>query len=197
MDGIYPADEEHIVPALEETYLLERLVDDLRLLTLAEARQLTFESKDLNLNDLVARVIRLFQAQADESSVELALESNAADAVALLDPQRTEQVIGNLVSNALRFVPQGGRIWIQVNKQNGTVLLTVNDNGPGVPEEQLPLIFDRFWRSEKSRARTSGGAGLGLAIAKQLVEGQGGQISAANLPGGGLSIRITFPSPAA
>lgn len=194
MDGIYPADEEHIVPALEETYLLERLVDDLRLLTLAEARRLTFEKKEVNLNDLARRALRLFQAQADESGIKLALESSAPDATAALDPQRTEQVIGNLVSNALRYTPRGGRIWIEVHRTENEISLSVNDNGPGIPDEQLPLIFDRFWRSDKSRARTSGGAGLGLAIAKQLIEGQGGTITAANLSGGGLSIQIVVRS---
>jgi signal transduction histidine kinase len=193
MDGIYPADQEHIVPALEETYLLERLVDDLRLLTLAETRQLTFEKKEVNLNDLARRVLRLFQARANEEGIGLAIESSAPEATALLDPQRTEQVIGNLVSNALRYTPQGGRAWIEIQRSGDAIALSVNDNGPGVPEEQLPLIFDRFWRSDRSRARTSGGAGLGLAIAKQLIEGQGGRISAANLPGGGLSIQIRMP----
>jgi signal transduction histidine kinase len=193
MDGIYPADEGHIAPALEETYLLERLVDDLHLLTLAETRQLTFEKKEIDLGELAGRVLSLFQAQAVESGIELALESVTPVAMATLDPQRTEQVVGNLVSNALHFTPREGRIWIEVQRGQGTVSLTVNDNGPGVPEDQLALIFERFWRSDKSRARTSGGAGLGLAIAKQMVEGQGGSIFALNLPGGGLSISITFP----
>jgi signal transduction histidine kinase len=193
MDGIYPADEDHIVPALQETYMLERLVDDLRLLTLAEARQLTFEKKDLNLSQLVRRVLRLFEAQAEESGVELSFQTQIPDATASLDPQRTEQVIGNLVSNALRYTPARGKIWIELGRQGDLVSLSVNDSGPGIPEEQLPYIFDRFWRNDKSRARTSGGAGLGLAIAKQLIEGQGGTISAANLPGGGLSIVMGFP----
>jgi signal transduction histidine kinase len=194
MDGIYPADQGHIVPALEEAYLLERLVDDLRLLTVAEAGQLTFERTDLDLNDLAGKVIGLFQAQADESGVEISLQSELPQANALLDPQRTEQVIGNLVANALRYTPSGGRIWIDVRRQGDAVALSVNDTGPGIPEEQLPLIFDRFWRGDKSRARTSGGAGLGLAIARQLIEGQGGAISARNLPQGGLSIEIRIPA---
>jgi len=192
MDGVYPPDQEHIVPALEETYLLERLVDDLRLLTLAEARQLSFEKKDLNLNDLASRVVSLFQAQAAENGIELKLHSEAPDATVALDPQRTEQVIGNLVSNALRFTPQGGRIWIEIERVDAQISISVNDNGPGVPKEELPYIFNRFWRSDRSRARVSGGAGLGLAIAKQLIEGQGGEISAANLPTGGLRVEIRF-----
>jgi signal transduction histidine kinase len=194
LDGVYPADQEHVVPALEETYLLERLVDDLRLLTLAESRQLQFEKKELDLNDLSRHVISLFQAQAEENKIQLELEGNEVHPQALLDPQRTEQVIGNLISNALRYVPEGGRVWIDVRRDGDTASISVNDNGPGVPEEELPHIFNRFWRSDKSRTRTSGGAGLGLAIARQLVEAQGGKIAAANLPGGGLQVRCEFPA---
>jgi two-component system OmpR family sensor kinase/two-component system sensor histidine kinase BaeS len=194
LDGIYPADQEHIVPALEETYLLERLVDDLRLLTLAESRQLPFEKKELDLNDLSRHVISLFQAQAEENKIHLELEGDEIHPQALLDPQRTEQVIGNLIGNALRYVPEGGRVWVDVRRDGDTVLVSVNDNGPGVPEDELPHLFNRFWRGDKSRARASGGAGLGLAIARQLVEAQGGRISAANLPGGGLQVRCEFPA---
>ena len=193
-DGVYPADEAHIVPALEEAYLLERLVDDLRLLTLAESRQLPFEKKELDLNDLALHVISLFQAQAEENQIQLSLESAAENPRALLDPQRTEQVIGNLVSNALRYVPEGGRVWIEVREEGESVSVSVNDNGPGVPDEELPHIFSRFWRGDKSRTRGSGGAGLGLAIARQLVEAQGGRISASNLLGGGLQVLCEFPS---
>ena len=101
------------------------------------------------------------------------------------DPLRTEQVIGNLVSNALRYVP-GGRAgvggYFPTERMRSTI--SINDNGPGVPEADLPFIFNRFWRGEKCRSRVSGGAGLGLAIAKLLVEGQEGRISARSLPGG-------------
>jgi two-component system OmpR family sensor kinase/two-component system sensor histidine kinase BaeS len=194
LDGVYPADQAHIIPALEETYLLERLVDDLRLLTLAESRQLPFEKKELDLNDLSRHVISLFQAQAEENRIQLELEGGDSHPQALLDPQRTEQVIGNLIGNALRYVPEGGRVWVDVRGDGDTVLVSVNDNGPGVPEEELPHIFNRFWRGDKSRTRASGGAGLGLAIARQLVEAQGGTISAANLPGGGLQVRCDFPA---
>jgi two-component system OmpR family sensor kinase/two-component system sensor histidine kinase BaeS len=193
-DGVYPADEAHIVPALEEAYLLERLVDDLRLLTLAETRQLPFEKKELDLNDLARHVISLFQAQAEENKIELWVEDGTEIRRALLDPQRTEQVIGNLISNALRYVPEGGRVWIEVRSEGELVSVSVNDNGPGVPEEELPHIFSRFWRGDKSRTRASGGAGLGLAIARQLVEAQGGRIAASNLPGGGLQVRCEFPA---
>jgi two-component system OmpR family sensor kinase/two-component system sensor histidine kinase BaeS len=194
VDGIYPANSDHITPALEETYLLERLVEDLRLLTLAESRQLHFEKSDVNLNDLTRHVIDLFQAEAEEKQISLSAQLSDEDAVIIADHQRTEQVVGNLVANAIRYTPEAGKVWITVEKASGSVVLSVNDNGPGVPPEDLPRIFNRFWREEKSRSRASGGAGLGLAIARQLVEAQGGQISASNLPGGGLQVKCEFPS---
>ena len=192
VDGIYPANTEHITPALEETYLLERLVEDLRLLTLAESRQLHFEQNNVSLNDLSRHVIAMFRAEAEEKQIELTAQLPDADVVITADHQRTEQVVGNLVANAIRYTPEGGKVWITVEKAEGRVVLSVNDNGPGIPPEDLPHIFNRFWRAEKSRSRASGGAGLGLAIARQLVEAQGGQISADNLPGGGLRVSCEF-----
>jgi signal transduction histidine kinase len=193
VDGIYPANAEHIGPALEETYLLERLVEDLRLLTLAESRQLHFEQSDVNLNDLARHVIAMFQAEAEDKKLTLTAQLPETDAIIRADHQRTAQVVGNLVSNAIRYTPEGGRVWVTVETVGaGSVILSVNDNGPGIPAEDLPHIFNRFWRGEKSRSRASGGAGLGLAIARQLVEAQGGEISASALPGGGLRVSCRF-----
>lgn len=193
VDGVYAASPEQISPALEETYLLERLVEDLRLLTLAETRQLHIEHREVDMNATASHVFDLFQAEAEEKQITLSLQTCPSAAQAVLDPQRIEQVVGNLVSNALRYTPEAGQVQILVEKSAGQVWLTVSDNGPGVPAEDLPNIFTRFWRGERSRSRASGGAGLGLAIARQLVESQGGQIHAANRPSGGLQISIEFP----
>jgi signal transduction histidine kinase len=194
MDGVYPADEDHVGPALEEAYLLERLVEDLRLLTLAESHQLTFEKRELDLTEIARRSISMFQAEADEKKISLGLVTSLVSALIIADPLRTEQVIGNLLSNGLRYVPEGGKVWAEIARTGNEVTVSINDNGPGVPEADLPFIFNRFWRGEKSRARQSGGAGLGLAITKLLVEGQGGRIVAQGLPGGGLQVRVTFPA---
>ncbi len=193
LDGIYPADEAHIAPALEEAYLLERLVDDLRLLTQVENRQLRFELRPLDLGELTRRVVDLLDAQAAESHIQLSLEVAPDLPLVNADPQRIEQVIGNLVGNALRYVPDNGRVNIQVASAADGVAVTVMDDGPGIPEDELPLIFDRFWRSERSRARISGGAGLGLTIARQLILAQGGKIEAGKSPWGGLLVRFVLP----
>ncbi len=190
LDGVYPADEAHVAPVLAETYVLERLVEDLRLLTLAESRQLHFERGPLDLAELARQSANVFEAEAGERGIALRVIAEPALPPVQADAQRTAQVIGNLVGNALRFAPDNGRVEIGVCRAADGVELSVSDNGPGVAEPDLGRIFDRFWRGEKSRARAAGGAGLGLAIARQLVEAQGGSIAAANLPGGGL--RVAF-----
>jgi two-component system OmpR family sensor kinase/two-component system sensor histidine kinase BaeS len=192
VDGIYPPDEDHVAPVLEETYVLERLVEDLRLLTLAESRQLHFDPEPIQLGDLAERAVDLFQAQAEDKHIDLQLKVEANTPTVQADPQRVGQVIGNLVSNALRYVPENGHVQILVSAEGKRVRVAVRDDGPGVPEADLPKLFDRFWRGEKSRARAAGGAGLGLAIARQLIEAQGGSISAHNLPGGGLEVAFVL-----
>ncbi len=192
VDGIYPPDQAHILPALEETFLLERLVEDLRLLTLAETRQLPLERRPTDLNLLAGHVVGLFRAQAQEKGIALSLETAPAAAMPLLDGQRTEQVIQNLVGNALRYTPEGGNVWVTVRQAQGRVWLSVQDNGAGVSDADLPHLFDRFWRAEKSRSRALGGAGLGLAIARQLIEAQDGKITARNRQGGGLCVEFWF-----
>jgi two-component system OmpR family sensor kinase/two-component system sensor histidine kinase BaeS len=196
VDGVYTPNEVNIAQALEETYLLERLVEDLRLLTLAETRQLHFEPKETDLVELLKKAKTLFEPQANSKSVTIELVTEEDKASVIVDSQRFEQVIGNLIGNALRYAQNGGKITLFLEKQDYATVVKVSDTGPGVPEAELPFIFDRFWRGEKSRARVSGGAGLGLAISKQLIEAQGGQISASNRPEGGLEVTVTLPTPA-
>ncbi len=192
VDGIYSADGSQVSLALEQTYLLERLVDDLRLLTLAEARQLHFEKKSVDLAELAQHTLDLFSAEAQEKNISLSLEKGSGNYKVELDPQRMAQVIGNLIGNSLRYIPDGRKIWLTLEETSEAVKLFVNDNGTGVAEDELPYLFDRFWRKDKSRARSAGGTGLGLAIAKQLVEAQGGTIEARNLPEGGLQVMVEF-----
>jgi signal transduction histidine kinase len=193
-DGIYPLDDAHLVPLLEETQLLERLIEDLRVLALAEARQLHFDYRPVNLDELAQHVASLFEAEAGEVGIRIKIQAEPSLPPVMGDPQRLEQVIGNLVSNALRYAPENSQVCILIRAGDDGVELAVNDEGPGVPEEDLAHLFDRFWRGEKSRTRTSGGAGLGLAIALQLIEAQKGKIWAQNLSGGGLQVGFVLPS---
>jgi signal transduction histidine kinase len=193
LDGVYTNDEEHVAPVLEEVYVLERLVNDLQLLTLADSGQLHFDRRRLDLAGLAERAAGLFEAEAAERNIKLAVEIRPDLPAVLADEQRVGQVIGNLVGNALRYINPGGQVTISACPSGAQVEMAVSDTGPGLPETDLPHIFDRFWRGEKSRARSSGGAGLGLAIARQLVEAQGGRIWASNEPGGGLRVAFTLP----
>jgi len=193
LDGVYPPDEANIAPALEETYLLERLVEDLRLLALAEANQLRFEMKPVSLSELTEAILGLFSAQAAERNVSILIEADPDLPEVNVDPQRFQQVVGNLIDNALSFTPEGSSIDLSIQRKENTVVLTVVDGGPGIPDDELPYVFDRFWRGDKSRARSTGGAGLGLSIARQLVEAQGGKITAHNRSPRGLEVSIVLP----
>jgi signal transduction histidine kinase len=193
LDGVYNADEAHIAQVLEETYLLERLVDDLRLLTLTESRQLHFDIKPVDLGELAEQAVSLFEAETAEHNIALTFMVESGLSPVQADPQRVEQVIGNLLSNAVRYVPDGGRVEVRVANVTNAVELTIADNGPGIPDADLPHIFDRFWRGERSRTRSAGGAGLGLTIARQLIEAQKGSIFARNQPEGGLLVGFRIP----
>lgn len=192
VDGIYSENGSQVSMALEQTYLMQRLVDDLRLLTLAETRELPFDTRNVHIEGVIGRVLEMFSAEAAEKNITLSFRDKDKDLSALVDPQRFEQVMSNIIGNSLRYVPEGGRVWVTADETPDSVQIMINDNGSGIPEEDLPVIFDRFWRKEKSRSRTSGGTGLGLAIAKQLLEAQGGRIEARNLSEGGLQVEINI-----
>jgi signal transduction histidine kinase len=193
LDGIYPPDESHLAPILQETYLLERLVDDLRTLTLAENRQLHFDKKDVDLLQVVHSTVEVFQVQAEIESIQLHLDAPSEPIVVNIDAQRIEQVFGNILQNSFKQLSRGGKIDIRIEKQNDQVVVSISDTGPGVDEADLKHLFDRFWRKDKSRSRQTGGSGLGLAITRQLVEAQGGTIQAMASSSGGLAIQIELP----
>lgn len=192
VDGIYAENGSQVSLALEQTYVLEKLVDDLRLLTLAETRQLPFDKHQVDVGQLIERILEMFSAESQEKNISLSFVERNGNLIVHLDPQRLEQVLSNLIGNALRYVPEGGRVWVTAHETHTGLQIAVNDNGLGVPDTDLPYIFDRFWRKDKSRSRTSGGTGLGLAISRQLIEAQGGVIEARNLPEGGLQVMISL-----
>ena len=196
VDGIYPVNEVSIAPALEETYLLERLVEDLRLLTLAETRKLHFELREVDLVDLIDRVVNVFTPRAIEKQTSFKLNIAPDLTKVWADSQRVEQVIGNIIDNALNYSNPNTQITINAAPEKDSVRVSVTDFGNGLPKDEVGKIFDRFYRSEKSRARKSGGAGLGLAIVKQLVEAQGGSVGAENNPAGGLCVWFSLPQKA-
>jgi len=200
LDGVYPATPEHLEPILEESKLLAHLVEDLRLLALAEAGQLALEKRAVDAGDLLRDAQVNFSPQADDRGVTLALDLPADLPQVTADRRRIAQVVGNLLTNALRHTPQGGCVTLAaapspplLGGEKGGVVVSISDTGAGIPAEDLPHIFERFWRGEKSRSRAGGGSGLGLAIAKQLVEMHGGAIAVESTPGTGSTFRFTLP----
>ncbi|HZB94870.1 MAG TPA: ATP-binding protein, partial [Herpetosiphonaceae bacterium] len=194
LDGIYPGTAEHIAPVLEEANLLERLIDDLRLLSLAEAGQLPLHREEVDVRELLGSVRLSFARESARHGVDLTVDVVPDTPAVDVDAQRMQQVLGNLVANSLRYTPQSGRIELRAAPQDHTVRILVHDTGAGIAPDELPHIFDRFWRSDKARSHTAAGVGLGLAIARQLVEAQGGTISAKSEPGQGTTMIIELPA---
>jgi signal transduction histidine kinase len=196
LDDVYALDKTEISKLYDETRLLSRLVDDLRELALADAGQ-------LRLNLRPTDTAQVIQATADN----LALAAEAQDVALLIrvpdelpvvqaDPDRLAQVLRNLLVNALRYTPPGGSVTVAAATAANAVEVAVDDSGEGIPPEELPYIFDRFWRAERSRSRDdrwAGGSGLGLSVAQSLIEAQGGHIWAESKPGEGSTFRFTLP----
>ncbi|HET9540004.1 MAG TPA: HAMP domain-containing sensor histidine kinase [Candidatus Limnocylindria bacterium] len=189
LDGLYPADRAHLEPILEETQLLERLVEDLRTLSLSETGALRLHREPTDLAELLAESVAAFRAKADAASVALSSSVDDDLPVLELDQSRLRQVIGNLLDNAVRLTPPGGSVKVHCATAGAAVLIEVQDTGPGIAADVLPRIFDRFYRSGER-----GGSGLGLPIARSLVEAHGGTISAASEPGHGTTISIRLPA---
>ncbi len=196
LDGVYEATPEQIAATLEETRLLARLVNDLQTLSLAEAGQLPLHGEVLNAADLLDDVLTSFSGPAAAAGLELRLElpASTSELELLGDPDRLGQVLNNLVANALRYTAAGGHITLCAAPVATGIRLTVADSGAGIAPEDLPHIFDRFWKGDRTRARREGaGSGLGLAIARQLIQAHGGQIQAESRPGLGTTFIIDLP----
>ena len=192
LDGVHPADAAHMAPILEETKVLARLIEDLRTLSLAESGALALHRETVDVASIARDVVASFSDQARRGAI--ALGSSADGPMAIdADPIRVREVIVNLVANALRYTPAGGSVAIDSRgAEGGRVEVTVRDTGSGIAPSAVGGIFDRF-----SRSTDSPGAGLGLAIAKSLVEAHGGTIRAESAPGQGTRIVFTLPPAAA
>ena len=193
LDGVYEPTPEHLRATLEETRRLGRLVGDLQLLSLAEAGQLPLHRRPVPAADLLDDVVTRFLPQATEGGVTLKAAVSGQPTLDV-DPDRLEQALANLTANALRHTPAGGRVTLGAAAAGGGVALTVADTGEGIPPEDLPHVFDRFWRGDRARPHAGGHSGLGLAIARQLVLAHGGAISAASAPGQGTTFTMTLPA---
>ena len=188
-DGVLKPTPERLDVLYSEAQHLNRLVDDLRTLSLADAKELPITPQRAQPRDLLDRLAAGYQHQAEQNHIALCVESSAGLPDIYMDVERMAQVLGNLISNALRYTPPGGQITLGARREDGTVVLTVKDTGAGIAPEVLPHVFERFYRGDPARTQSGDESGLGLAIAKSIVELHGGQINAAS---DGLGCGSTF-----
>jgi len=192
IDGVYPADKEHLERIQAETRQLERLIDDLRTISLAETGQLPLQREPTSVTALAREVGEGFQAEAESRGIVLVVEAGGAANVSdqEVDARRVRQVIGNLVSNALRHTPSGGTVTVSVKaRPDDGFELSVSDTGRGMSADAAQHAFDRFWREGEFA-----GAGLGLAIVKDLVTAHGGDVSIESDIGHGTKVVCSFPA---
>ena len=188
LDGVYPPDAAHIEPLLEETRVMARVIEDLRTLSMAEGGGLRLERQALDPARLLHDAAAAHQARASAAGVDLRVEAAHDLPAAELDPIRMREILDNLLANALRHTPAGGAVRLSCRVSGERLEFCVSDSGPGIPAEDLPRVFDRYHKGAGSP-----GMGLGLAIARRLVEAHGGEIHAESEPGQGALIRFTIP----
>ena len=193
-DGKVPLEQEALLPLQDEVIRLTRLVGDLRDLSLAEVGGLSLHLTRVDLRELLTGLVSNLEAVAEGKAIQLTAEISDDLPPIQADPDRIRQVFVNLLSNALQYTPEGGRVGLIAQRTaGGQIRVSVTDTGPGIPPEDLPLIFDRFYRSDKSRSRATGGSGLGLAIVRSLVELHRGRVEVRSQVGIGTTFLVFLP----
>ena len=172
---------------------LSRLVEDLRLLAQVEAGALVLELHPTGVEELLQSCVEAVRPRADAKEVGLNLELAHSLPTVELDTTRISQVVDNLLENAITHTPEGGSVTVSANAVDGDIEIAVADTGPGIAPEELSRLFERFYRADPSRDRSTGGAGLGLTIARRLVEAHGGTIEVSSVVGEGTRFTIRLP----
>ncbi|MFF4116771.1 ATP-binding protein [Streptomyces sp. NPDC001714] len=192
-DGLVDPDPALLGSLHEEALVLQRIIDDLQDLAAADAGTLRVHREPVRAADLIEQVAAAHRVAADAAGVTLLTD---ADGTAWLDadPVRMRQALGNLVSNAIRHTPADGTVTLAARRAHGDVVLTVTDTGPGIAADDLPHVFERFWRAEKSRSRRTGGSGLGLPIVRHLLAAHHGTAEARSEPGKGAEFTLRLPA---
>jgi signal transduction histidine kinase len=193
-DGVLEPTPERLDVIYGEAQHLFHLIQDLRTLSLADAGELPLQRQQIEPVDLLQRVKKAFSHQAEVHEISLEVVAKTDLASIEVDEERMMQVLGNLISNAMRHTPQGGRVALGASQQADRILLTVADTGEGIPAHNLAKVFERFYRGETSRQREDAEAGLGLAIAKSIVEAHGGSIRVDSEVNQGSTFTISLPA---
>lgn len=192
-DGTLSGTPDRYQAMAREANLLQRLIEDLRILSLADTGELKLICQPVKPDDLLKQVRQAFEPIAEQHKIKLVVQAGQTLPPVPVDRERMVQVLGNLVSNALRYTPQGGSVILTAYDQPEALHLEVHDTGTGIEPEKLPHIFERFYRTDESRHQYEGESGLGLAIAKSIIEAHGGTISASSQMGTGTTMLITLP----
>ena len=192
-DGLLEPDRANLDTVHRQALYLNRLVEDLRLLAATEAQELRLDREPTTVGAVVGRVVTSFRPRAEAQSVRLDADIEEALPRPDLDRVRIEQALSNLVDNAIRHTPAGGAVVVTARQRDASIRVEVTDTGPGIPADALPHVFDRLYRVESSRERGSGGSGLGLTIARQLVEAHGGTMWVESEEGSGSRFGFDLP----
>ena len=194
-DGVRAVTPEAIRSLGVEVMRLARLVDDLYQLSLSDLGALSYHKEKVDLVEILEESIAVFRPEFARKGIELAfITATDRELWLLADPERLGQLFTNLIENSLKYTDDGGRLEVRVETGKGEATITLEDSAPGIPQEDLARLFDRLYRVEGSRSRATGGAGLGLAISRNIVEAHGGSITAHASPLGGLGITVTLPA---
>ncbi|MGB1285434.1 MAG: sensor histidine kinase, partial [Aggregatilineales bacterium] len=192
-DGFIQPDKETVNLLHEEAMLLNRLIQDLQELALAESGQLRFVKQAVNLDEVMEQTVSMLRPGASSKAIQLNSEVPDELPPVYADEKRVAQIMRNLINNAISYTPADGAVYVSAITGETEIEVTISDTGEGIAREHLPYLFERFYRVDPSRSRITGGAGLGLAIVKQLVEGQGGNILVESEVGRGTSFIFTLP----
>lgn len=185
--------EQHLKAICDEVRNIDHLIEDLYMITRLEQNELELNISPSSLTDILHQELAKFLLQMEEKKITVIQNIPASIPPVMMDVMRIGQVISNLLMNSLRYTPEGGKVEIGTQKKNGMIEVWVKDTGPGIPQEAIPYIFDRFYRVDRSRSRATGGRGLGLAIARQFVKAHRGEIRAESEIGTGTSITFSLP----
>lgn len=178
---------------LSDVMALNALFDDMFELAQLDRIEIALEKSPVSLTELIQESLERFQAISKEQDVQLTADVGDEVDPVTLNSAKISRVLDNLLSNSLRYTPAGGRVVVTAGRDGGNILVAVEDSGPGFNEADIPRLFEQFYRGEQARTRATGGAGLGLAIARGVVEAHDGRIWAENMPGGGARVSFTLP----